>query len=193
MFPKNLYFCIHFFRIVSWKTKYNIEFKGLKEGIHEFEFEVNDSFFAHFEDRLVDNGEVKAIVALEKRSTFLKLDLKIKGWLELTCDRCLENYQQKIKNHAELFVKFGENEFEENENVIWVDPEEHVINVAQIIYEYITLSIPLRHIHPKNKNGERSCNKEMIRRLKNYTHAGHDEKPEIDPRWEALRKLENNN
>ena len=183
----------HFFRIVNWKLKYNIEFKGLKEGIHEFEFEVDKSFFAHFEDRLVDNGEAKAIVVLEKRSTFLKFDLKVKGWLELTCDRCLENYQQKIKNRAELFVKFGENEFEENENVIWVDPEEHVINVAQIIYEYITLSIPLRHIHPKNKDGERSCNKEMIKKLKNYTHADHNEKQTIDPRWDALRKLGNNN
>ncbi len=183
----------HFFRIVSWKSKYNIEFKGLKEGIHEFEFEVEDSFFAHFEDRLVDKGKVIIKVTLEKRGTFLKLGLKVKGWLELTCDRCLEKYRQKIKNEAELFVKFGENEYAENENVIWVHPEEYVINLAQIIYEYVSLSIPLRHVHPKNKNGERECNREMIQKLKDYTHTDGEGDQTTDPRWDALKKLGNNN
>jgi len=44
---------------VSWKSKYNIEFKGLKEGLHDFEYEVDNTFFAHFEESLVDNGKVK--------------------------------------------------------------------------------------------------------------------------------------
>ena len=182
----------HFFRIVNWKSKYNIEFKGLKEGIHEFEFEADKSFFAHFEERLVDNGEVKALVALEKRSAFLKLRIKLKGWVELMCDRCLDNYKQKIKNKTEIFVKFGEQEFEDGENVIWILPEEHNINLAQIIYEYTMLSIPLKHVHPK-KDGKRDCNKEMLKKLKNYMHTEEEDEEQIDPRWEALRKLGNNN
>ena len=96
------------FRIVSWKSKYSIEFKGLNEGLHDFEFEVDNKFFAYFEESLVDVGEVTVSVILEKRSSFMKLHFKIKGWLELTCDRCLENYQQAIKHEAEMFVKYGE-------------------------------------------------------------------------------------
>lgn len=182
-----------FFKIVSWILKYNIEFKGLKEGLHEFEFEVNDSFFEHFEESLVEKGEILALVELEKRSSFLKLHLKIKGYLELTCDRCLENYRQKVKNQAELFVKYGEQEFDEGENVIWVSPVDHQINVAQIIYEYITLSIPLRQVHPKNKEGKRECNPEMIEQIKKYKRSAEEEKPLVDPRWNALRNFENNN
>ncbi len=183
----------HFFRNVSWKSKYNIEFKGLKEGLHEFEFKTDDSFFVNFEESLVNKGDVLTKVTLEKRSAFIKLHLKIKGWLELTCDRCLENYEQKIKNQAELFVKFGEKEFEEGENVIWVSPDEHAVNLAQILYEYISLSIPLRHIHPKDKNGKRGCNKEMLEKLKIYKQPKSDEEAEPDPRWEALKKMKNNN
>ena len=151
---------------MSWKSKYSIEFKGLKEGLHDFEYEIDKKFFEHFEESLVENGEVRVKITFEKRSAFFKLHLKMKGWLELLCDRCLENYQQKIKQKTELFVKFGESEFEEGENVIWVLPEEHNINVAQIIYEYISLSIPLRHVHPKNEDGKRACNKEMLKNLK---------------------------
>ena len=75
---------------MSWETKYNIEFKGLKEGVHDFEFEVNDQFFAHFDESPVNNGELAIKVMLEKRSTFLKLELDLTGWMILTCDRCLE-------------------------------------------------------------------------------------------------------
>lgn len=178
-----------FFKIVSWKSKYNIEFKGLSEGLHDFEFKVDDTFFLHFEESLVERGGVVINVELEKRSAFIKVHLKIKGWLELTCDRCLDNYRQKIKNETELFVKFGEKEFDEAENVIWVLPEEHHINLAQIIYEYVSLSIPMRHVHPKNTKGERKCNREMIEKLKKYTHFDDDENTSVDPRWNALKNL----
>ena len=178
---------------MSWKSKYTIEFKGLKEGQHDFEYEIDNTFFEHFEESLIENGKVKIKVVLEKRSAFLTLHFKIKGWLELTCDRCLEPYQQKIKNKAEIFVKFGEKEFEEGDNVLWILPEEHHLNLAQLIYEYVSLSVPLRHVHPKNNDGKRACNPEMINQLNNYTHVENEEEENIDPRWEALKKLRNNN
>ena len=175
---------------MSWKSKYNIEFKGLGEGLHDFEFRIDNTFFEHFNESLVDNGDVTVKVALEKRSAFIKIHLKIKGWLELTCDRCLDKYQQKVKQKTELFVKFGEKKFEEGENVVWVLPEEHFISLAQPIYEYISLSIPLRHVHPKNSDGKRGCNKEMLKKLKNYMHVENEEEEKTtDPRWDALKKL----
>ena len=180
----------HFFKIVSWKSKYNIEFKGLKEGRHDFEFEVEDTFFKHFEESLIESGDVSIKVELEKRSSFIKLHFKIKGWLELTCDRCLDQFRQKIKNKTEMFVKFGEKEFEEGENIIWVLPEEHFISLAQPLYEYITLSIPLRQVHQKNEDGKRECNKEMLEKLKDYMQTESEEEETItDPRWDALKKL----
>lgn len=182
------------FRIVSWKTKYNIEFKGLKEGLHEYEFEINNKFFEHFNEGLVENGDVTVKVKLEKRSAYLKLHLEISGWLELICDRCLENYQQDVELETELFVKYGEEkEFDEGGNVVWILPEEHYLNLAQVMYEYIALSIPLRHVHP-NETGENGCNQEMLNRLGNIIHDEDDEEEqEIDPRWAALKNLKNNN
>ena len=96
--------------------KYNIEFKGLKEGLHDFGFEVDNKFFEHFEESLVESGKVKVNILLEKRSSFIKLHFKIKGWLELTCDRCLDLYEQPIKHETEMFVKFGENESDDRHN-----------------------------------------------------------------------------
>lgn len=178
---------------MNWRLKYNIEFKGLSEGPHEFDFKINNKFFEHFEGSLVEKGEVKTDVLLIKRSTFIKIHLKINGWVELICDRCLETYEQEITNEAELFVKFGEESFEDDENVIWVLPEEHAINLAQPIYEYVSLGIPMRHIHPKNKNGKRECDPEMLKKLKKFKYSNIEEKESTDPRWDALKNLRNNN
>lgn len=180
---------------MGWKTKYNIEFKGLKEGLHDYEFEVDDKFFEHINESLVEVGSVKVNVQLEKRSAFLKLFLQFSGWVELICDNCLDAYKQVIELETEQFVKFGEEtEFEEGDNVIWVLPEEHAINLTQLIYEYIVLGIPLRHIHP-DISGENSCNPEMLDKLSKYMPNEDEEEneQEIDPRWAALKKLKNNN
>lgn len=195
MLIKIFYFCHSFFRNVSWETKYNIEFKGLKEGVHDFEFEVNDQFFAHFEESPVNNGELAVKVMLEKRSTFLKLELDLTGWMMLTCDRCLELYKQPVENNTEIFVKFGEERTgnDEEDNIIWLSTDDHQVNLVHIIYEYAVLSIPLRHVHPKNSEGKRACNPEMIAKLKKYTQPAKDEEVKTDPRWDALRKLGNYN
>ncbi len=174
---------------MSWKAKYDVEFKGLKEGLHEFEFEVQDKFFEHFDQELANSGIVKIIVELEKRSSFMKLLFKINGWIELDCDRCLEKYRQSIENRAEVFVKFGENEYEDSE-IIWLLPGEHSINLAQLIYEYIVLSIPIRHIHP-DIEGENGCDPAMLEELKKYV-IKEEIKKTADPRWAALKNWDNN-
>jgi uncharacterized metal-binding protein YceD (DUF177 family) len=180
---------------MGWRTKYDIEFKGLKEGLHEFEYEIEDKFFEHFDQDLVSVGNLVVNVDFEKRNTFLKLYFNIKGWVELTCDRCLEDYRQKVKMKSELLVKFDENNYEDDDEVVWLLPEEHKINLAQLIYEYIVLGIPMKHVHPDKKNGESGCNPEMLERINNQSpqEPEENEENEIDPRWEALKKLRNNN
>jgi len=179
---------------MDWRTKYNLEFKGLKEGLHEFEFKIEDKFFEHFDQEMVSVGDLDVKVELEKRNTFMKLYFDINGWVELTCDRCLDVYRQKINQQNELFVKFSENDYEDDDEVIWLLPEEYKINLAQVIYEYIVLGIPMKHVHPDKKNGESGCNPEMIERLDNHIpQEEEEEEKNSDPRWEALRKLKNNN
>ena len=181
---------------MGWRTKYDVAFKGLKEGLHEFEYEIEDAFFEHFDQEIVHAGKVNVKASLEKRNTFMKLLFTIHGRVELTCDRCLEKYLQKVENKAEVFVKFSQSVQEDDDQVMWISPEEYRINLAQLIYEYIVLSLPLKHVHPDKENGKSGCDQKMIQKLENHKpHAGNkeDEDHPVDPRWEALKKLKNNN
>ncbi|MBN1822484.1 MAG: DUF177 domain-containing protein [Prolixibacteraceae bacterium] len=172
-------------------SQYSIAFKGLKEGIHEFEYKIGNKFFELFDKSLVEKANILAKVKFEKRSNLLTLFFHLKGTVELICDRCLDKYNQPVEIKTSLFVKFGENRFDDIEDVLWISPDEDFIDVAQLFYEYAVLSIPARHVHPKNKDGKRMCDPEMLDQIKKYKLKEKEQEP--DHRWDALKKLRNNN
>jgi uncharacterized metal-binding protein YceD (DUF177 family) len=171
-------------------SEYTIAFKGLKEGKHDFEFHIGNPFFEHFENSLVEQADILVVVTLEKRTSFLSLFISLKGTVKQPCDLCLEWYDHQVYHKAELFIKFGEDISEDGDDVIWLHPDDYQFNVAQIIYELICLSIPLKHVHPFGKDGSSGCNPEMLKKIKEFTShsAG---KP--DSRWDQLKSLLNKN
>lgn len=176
---------------MNYLSKYAIAFKGLKEGNHLFEFEIDDKFFDKFENSEVRKGSIKADVTLTKQTSLMIINFVIKGHVELTCDRCLELYNQKIKSENKLFVKFGLEEEEMSDDVIVISFEEHQINIAQYIYEMIILNLPIKRVHPTIK-GKTGCNPEMVEKLKEYLIEEEPEEEPIDERWSELKKLLDN-
>ena len=164
-----------------------INFGSLAAGEHEFEFEVKDSFFKRFENSIIEKGAVNVLVVLEKKDKMLLLDFTMEGTVTVQCDRCLENLDIDIEGFNELIVKIGEEKEELSEKVVVISSKEYEIDVAQYIYEFITLMIPMRNVHDENENGQK-CNPEILKELeKHITH----ESPEApsDPRWDALKNI----
>lgn len=175
---------------------YGIPFKGLKEGKHLFEYEVGSTFFELFETSLVTNGDVKVKVELNKSSALLTLDFDIDGTVETVCDHCLGSLELSVENTSRIYVKFGEAYDEPSEELIVLPHEAHEINVAQLMYEFICVSLPIRHVHPDDEDGNPTCDPEMLDKLDQYlVEDEHEEEQEddIDPRWEALKKLVDKN
>ena len=176
--------------IMKRSGKYVINFGSLPKGIHEFIFEVNDEFFEKFENSIVQKATADVLVTLEKEETMLLLDFTIEGTVTFPCDRCLEEMNIDIEGYNELIVKFGETAEEESEDVIVIPNKSHELDVSQFIYEFISMLIPLRNVHPDDENGIGKCNPEALKELEKYKI--HDEVKPIDPRWEALKKINPN-
>lgn len=168
--------------------EYVIPFYGLKEGVHEYNFVVNNMFFEFFNNPDLTGGDLNVLVSLNKKSTFFEMGFKIKGSLRLICDRCLDEFNYPVDIQKMLYVSFGEENEEQTDNMVIISREETRLNVAQFIYELSALNVPIKKIHPNNEKGESTCNKGMLEKLKQ--HQG-EKKNEIDPRWEALKKLKN--
>lgn len=168
-------------------------FKGLKEGKHLFDFELDDKFFALFEESEVKQGKIAARMELTKQSTLMILRFSAKGSVNLMCDRCLENYDQVFRNESVLYVKFGMEAEDLGDEIIVLPFDEFQINVAQYLYELVILGLPIKRVHPNDKQGNSTCNPEMLEALGNYLIEDEeaDETP-IDPRWNELKKLLDN-
>ncbi len=170
-------------------SKYNIAFKGLALGSHEYEYNIGKSFFDCFNGGIVDDGEVLVKVLLDKQSNLLTLKFNVGGYVAVSCDRCLDTFNKRIENEAKVFVKYGEDTYEEGDDVIWVDVNEHQINIAQMIYDYVLLALPIRLVHPDD-NGKSLCNQDMIDKLEALNSSSVDEEAETtDSRWDELKKI----
>lgn len=174
---------------MSSQSFYNIAYRGLSQGKHVFEYDIDDKFFSEFEGGVVEEGDVNVCLTLEKQSALMILNFDVKGQVKVQCDRCLEMYDQPIEGSDKVFVKFGDKEFEDGDDVIWVGANEHQLNVAQLIYEFICLAIPIKRIHPDDENGNSTCDPEMIEKLDKYIIKDEDAN---NPVWNDLRKLLNN-
>ena len=65
--------------IMRSQNDFNIEFVGLKLGLHIFDFEINDTFFKEFNSPDFNQANINIRVSLEKKSTFLELSFAAKG------------------------------------------------------------------------------------------------------------------
>ena len=170
-------------------SQYTLPFSGLSEGKHQFDFSINDRFFAEFENSEVEKGELEVQVELEKRSTYLSLSFTINGVVELICDRCLENFIFPVKSNRKLLVKFSEKQVEDEAELIYLHPTAFEVEVAQFIYEFVILSLPIRRVHPDGENGESLCDPVMIKKLEELRYHSNTLDEPDDPRWNELRKI----
>lgn len=174
---------------MSILSHYNIAFKGLSIGKHVFEFAADDKFFREFDGGVVDEGSVNVRVTLEKQSSLMTFWFDIKGSVRVQCDRCLEMYDQPIESNERIFVRLGERENIEGDDLIWISPDDYQLNVAQLIYEFIGLAIPIKKVHPEDENGNSTCDPEMIEKLNKYIVR---EDQVENPVWKDLKKLLDN-
>lgn len=162
-------------------SDYKIQFEGLKQGTHLFEFEVDNKFFEAFDCFEFDESFFKIALNIEKRSTMMILNFNIEGKIIVPCDRCLDDVELPIKAKEQLIVKFGNESYSDTDDILILSESEHEINVASSIYEFIMLNTPQKRIHGKGK-----CNKAVIEELEKIEYK---EEQDVDPRWETLKNI----
>ena len=171
--------------------QFSIPFTGLKLGKHQFDFEIDKSFFDAFEYSLVKDGALKVEVELDKQETMLILHFHIWGTIQLNCDKCLAEFSQPIEVNERQIVKFAEDDLESDDlEIIMLNKKESALDVSEMIYEFINVSVPYINNCEQAGQGQK-CDPEMIATLDKLASgtAEKEEEQNDDPRWEALKKL----
>jgi uncharacterized metal-binding protein YceD (DUF177 family) len=172
-------------------NEYLVPFVGLKLGKHQFEYQIDKTFFDYFEYDDFETANIQVDLVLEKKSLMLELHFEHKGSVHVPCDVTGEMFDLPVEGNTKVVVQFGEDFNNENEELLILPHGEHQIDVSQYIYEMIALSVPLKRVHPGIEDG--TLKSDVLDKLNelSVTEANEEveEEKEIDPRWDKLKQL----
>ena len=183
---------------------YNISLKSLSPGTHTFNYELDRKYFEAIDGDEVKKGNVSVEVVVKKNSVTFEFNFKLKGVVQIPCNRCLEDMDQEIDSENRLVVKLGREYSEESDEVIVIPEDEGEINIAWFLYEFVALNIPIKHVHAPGK-----CDKTMSSKLHKHRVGSSDDNGDAedtadgdddfseddsssdtsDPRWDSLKGL----
>jgi uncharacterized protein len=169
------------------KKQYIVKFAGLPVGSHEFEFDINGTFFEQFDDCEITEANLQVVVVLLKQNNLMQLQFDINGTVNLDCDRCLIPYDFPIEASENLVVRFGNPE-DSTDEIMVINEGEGEADVSHYLFEYITLALPYRRV-PCEIDEDFECDEDTLKKL---NESSVDEEKETNPMWEKLNKLKIN-
>lgn len=187
-------------------STYKVELKNMRESSCQYEYALDNQFFEDIEAPEVQKGTLSVLLNVKKGLGVYILDFHIEGKVTVPCDRCLDDMGILVDTDNTLKVKLGL-EFSDGDDFVIIPEEEGYINVAWFIYEFIALSLPMKHVHALGQ-----CNEDMIGTLSQHlaislteddnteeddlteeSGESDDENRVIDSRWNELKKILDNN
>ncbi|MEO5966958.1 MAG: DUF177 domain-containing protein [Ferruginibacter sp.] len=172
-----------------------IPFVGLKEGIHEFVYNIDEKFFIERESSEFSKADTTVKLFLDKHSGFLMLKFEIGGNVELACDRCGNPLSVDLWDEFNIVVKLVDNPDEmnmqeEDPDIYYISRLDNKIDISIWIYEFILLSLPMQKLCKVDEKGNSTCNPEVLKKLqemeiKNNEHNANN-------LWKGLDKFKEN-
>jgi uncharacterized protein len=170
---------------------FSVNIIGLSQKAHHFSFILKDAFFRAYQNQLFTKGDFKAEVSLDKHETFIEALFKINGSAELICDRSLESFEFPVHLDEKIIFKYGDEEGELSEEIVVITRDRVTIDIGQYLFEFITLAIPMKRLHPRFSESEEEENESEGKLVYTSSPLEGENDPEkpMDPRWEQLKKV----
>ncbi|MDR0794099.1 MAG: DUF177 domain-containing protein [Chitinophagaceae bacterium] len=180
---------------MNYRKGFDIAFVGLKPGIHTFEYSINDKFFEPYGKQDFSNCEAKIILTLEKNNSFMFLKFDIDGKVDSFCDRCGNRIPVQLWDEFNIVVKMIDNpdamnEQEDDPDVYYISHTESHLHIADWIYEFVNLSIPLQK-QCGEEGGTSLCNQEVLDKLQQMKNGNTFEPDELKLVWKGLDRFRN--
>ena len=149
---------------VGMNDKFIIPLNGLAAGMTEFSWQAGKEFFDSFENSEILDAHLDADVRVEKSGRYIGVDCDVRGEVTVECDRCLDELDMPVDVEIRLSVKYGSEESSEDpqqgeREVIFIPETDAEMDMSQIIYDYVCLSLPMQRMHDEGE-----CDPEVMKR-----------------------------
>lgn len=190
-------------------SQFKLPLKSLPKGTHEFEYHLDKQFFENMDSTDVRDADVDVHLTVTYANDVYTLEFSNVGKVVVPCDRCLDDLDIDINTDYKIKVKYGDAYRDDSDDLMEIPESDSYLNVAYMIFDTVSLAIPIKHVHPMGK-----CNRAMSSLLKKHratdasdpdaeledqlidemdsmTDTSADQSA-TDPRWDALKGLTNN-
>ena len=169
---------------------FSIDIYKLSNKVYEYQYNIDETFFALFERSTIEKGKLRVVVTLDKQETLITTRFAIDGTVTLLCDRSLEEFAYPLHIEESLLYQYGEEEEELTDEIMIITQRTQQINVAQPIYEFIALAVPMKRLHPKYADDDQPfVEGEIVFSSPPDSDTETASETTADPRWDALKKL----
>ena len=175
-------------------NKYTISHKENKNGTYHFEYEIDTHAFKAFAEDEIKNAEVLASIEMKSSNAETILHIKLEGNVTVECDRCLDDLVIPIEFEGVAKAVYeGNEESDEDYDIIYFSPEDEIIVLDEYLYESILLCLPTQKVHADISE----CNPAM---LEKFSIVSQEEFDSItaqqqtmgeNPEFEKLKALKN--
>ncbi|MEY4702131.1 MAG: hypothetical protein RIR96_28 [Bacteroidota bacterium] len=177
------------------KRAYEIAFVGLKPGLHEFRYDLDEKFFLERGVTDLEHPQAQIKMLLDKNAGFMLLTFEIGGSAGSICDRCGNPLKLDLWDEFKMLVKLVDNPVEMNEqeedpDVFYISRNESHLDVENWLYEFVLLSVPMQKVCANDENGRSTCNEEVLEKLK-IMKESHNETLS-NSIWKGLDKFKGN-
>ncbi len=175
------------------RRAFEIAFVGLKPGVHTFEYQIEDKFFQPYGEQDFSNCNASIRLRLDKKSSFMMLAFDVDGTAVVSCDRCGNPLKMQLWDEFTVVVKIVDepeqmNSQEADPDVYYISKSESHLHIADWIYEFVNLSIPLQKRCEDEEIGGPQCNREVLEKLKRMEAEAAKTAP---PLWKGLDQFKN--
>jgi len=112
-------------------------------------YNLGATFFELFENSLLEKGELTVTVKVDRKRSNIQLLFSITGAVELICDRSLETFAYPVNIEKEMSFRLGHENKELITELYTLEHKTATINIAQHIYDFVSLEVPMKKLHPR--------------------------------------------
>ena len=168
---------------MDYLKQFSIPFKGMLDGVHQYGFDLEEDFFSRFPESPIGKCRLRADFQTDKQGSIMTVDLRISGTAVLPCDRCLADIDLPVRGDYRLILKQAVGT-PDDPDLYFIGPDDHEWNIAEVLYEYSCLSVPMSRRIECESMDPAPCNREVLGKFEEDK-----ENFEQNPLWDELKKL----
>lgn len=168
--------------------RFKLKLTAIDSKEHAESFEISNTFLnENLEFKIIRSSLTLDVSIKKEGSSSYNLNCKIVGEINgIPCDLCAENLNIPIKIESSIIIKESKELLESTDEIFYIRPKQQRIDITHLIFEMITLAIPVKRTHKLDEHGDNTCNKEMLNLIKKYF----TKKPVLnDSRWDPLKEI----